>query len=165
MANKTKCETPTASEAVISEKMSDTRTEVSAMAPFDIETAMDEITPLITGRLFNICRYYMSMRTLLVRSAKVTPHNQNLDIAFWGVSYISLCTSIGTLTIRSPSVGETYTIETALGRPLKQRREKLFVVKGDASVGYVVGTSFSLSVSDGNPGETPSLPLFLPYKR
>ena len=125
----------------------------------EIDKNIHAISILGTGRKFQMWRYYVSHRTLLIRSPKVDAAKENIDIVITGVTYIRLRTSYEYLSFELGTDTDRNLMETQLGRALTDK-ERVFCLTGDGWRDHVVALGVYPSVNSSSLHETPDLPSF-----
>lgn len=127
-----------------------------------IEQKIQTISTLAKGRKFQLWRYYVSHRTLLIRSPKVDGTMENIDIVFSDVSYISARTSYEAFSVSCGSKDDHNLVEARLCRPLRSK-EHVFCLTGDSWRDYIVAIGVYPSINSDSLHATPDLPFFDPY--
>lgn len=125
----------------------------------EIDKNLHAISILSKGRQFQMWRYYISHRTLLIRSPKVEAAKENIDIVISGVSYISARTSYEYFSFELGTDLDRNSMAAKLGRALIDK-ERVFCLTGDGWRDHIVALGAYPSVNSASFHETPDLPSF-----
>jgi hypothetical protein len=125
----------------------------------EIDKNLRIISDLAQGRKFQMWRYYVSHRTLLIRSPNVEDTKENIDIVISGVSYISARTSYEVFSFELGTESDRDLMVTRLGRA-QTKQELVFCLVGEGWRDHIIASGVYPSVNSASFLETPDLPLF-----
>lgn len=98
-----------------------------------------------TGR-FQLWEFLVSHRQLLLRRPATSSEPANVDLAFGGVKYVALPSSISNPRVRAATADEVSSAADLIGRPVQP--DEVYVIEGDEGRGFVVAGSARRTVND-----------------
>jgi len=108
-------------------------------------------TLLHLPRRFQLWRYNVSHRQLLLRSTKEPDVPTRVDVLFKGVAAVKLCVEYSSLTIRKATSAESTSIANELR--VVMAGKDVFLLDGSECSGYVVAGSIEHSEDAGEYDE------------
>jgi hypothetical protein len=106
----------------------------------------------IIDRTFKLWDYHVSHNHLLLRSPKSPgtnlnlPANTNVDIKFFGVSYLNIPTMLRGCSIVAANIEEITTIDALL--PNRSDLDRIFIISSAGNRYLVVAASYEISEKD-----------------
>ena len=96
------------------------------------------------GRVFQLWEYHVTHGRLLIRSPGVKEGENNLDMIFYGVEFVSLCRFLKEVSVHEASLAKRKAIERALGKEIEPPI-RAWVLRHSAGEAFIVGVQMEIN--------------------
>ena len=106
------------------------------------------MSELLKNRNFQLWEYCVSHGSLLIRSPKVEEFKENIDIKFYGVSYVAAPRFLGEVSLLNANDDELNSLSVAIGKPVAVDNAFVLESKGVRHLIVAVGVKIDANELD-----------------